>query len=60
MNVKCIHEHTEWKMEKFKSMEPVFESYKCGIEENPVEFSFRGKIEDSKFNGAGKLRLGSK
>ena len=32
-------------------------SYKCNLHESPIEFTFKGKVEDFKLEGPGKLRI---
>ena len=62
--IKCQHEnYFKWNRtveEIIKSSaksDPILQSYKCGNGEKPVKFTFKGKIQDFKLNGPGKLKI---
>jgi hypothetical protein len=63
--VKCSHEDVSWqeplsKYVKTKALPEMIYSGPCKPNETPVQFSFKGKIENFKLEGPGKLKLNPK
>ncbi len=61
--IKCSINDNSWQktpqeLDNIENWNQIVASYQCQPEEKPVLFSFKGKTDNYKLEGAGKLRLG--
>ena len=56
----CIHWNNSIEDYVKTSRNPILLSYKCKTNEEPIQFTFNGEIQNYKLNGPGKLLITNK